>query len=201
MQTIDLLQVHWPCQLGTPLTESFATLARLQQAGHVRHIGVCNYGPAAISEIRQILPLASLQTPYSLLRREFEHHLLPACDGLSVLAYEALCRGLLTDKYRQRPAFPEHDLRSRDPRFTGARFHHAARIAADLSAVGARIGVSASAVALGWALSRPGITAVIAGMRTPRQVADNLAAAQLLKRPKLWRVVEQILARHGPPPP
>lgn len=198
---IDLLQIHWPCERGTPLAETFAALMALKAAGMVRHIGVCNYGPAALAEIRTIAPIVSLQTPYSLLRREFERGLRDASRGVSVLAYEGLCRGLLTSKYRNRPVFPANDIRANDPRFSGARFHHAVRLSAALAQVGDRVGVSAAAVALGWVLTQPGVTAVVAGARSARQATENLEAAQLLGRPRLWRVLEQILQRHGPPPP
>ncbi|MFT5681750.1 MAG: aryl-alcohol dehydrogenase-like predicted oxidoreductase [Myxococcota bacterium] len=198
VETIDLLQVHWPCDRSTPLTESFAALMALRDAGKIRHIGVCNYGPEALAEIRAIAPVVSLQTPYSLLRRGFEQDgLAQAGEGLSVLAYEGLCRGLLTGKYTTPPRFPEHDIRSRDPRFSGAQFTAIARFAADLGRVGERVGASAAAVALGWVAARPGITAVIAGMRSPQQVADNLVAARLLPRRKLWDVVDRVAGRHG----
>ena len=201
VETIDLLQVHWPCQQGTPLEESFAALMQLRAAGKIRHIGVCNYGPDALRQIRAIAPIVSLQTPYSLLRREAEQGVLAAAEGLSVLAYEGLCRGLLTGKHSTRPRFPTSDHRRRDPRFSGPRFHHAVRLSGDLRRVGEKVGVSAAAIALGWLLKRPGVSAVIVGMRTPAQVHDNLAAVRLLKRRKLWAVVEAILQRHGPPPP
>ncbi len=197
VETIDLLQVHWPCERGTPLSESFAALTALQEAGKIRHIGVCNYGPQALAEIRSIAPVVSLQAPYSLLRRDFEGPLREAASGMSVLAYEGLCRGLLTGKYTTPPRFPEHDIRSRDPRFSGAHFEAIAALAADLGRVGEKVGASASAVALGWVASRPGVTAAIAGMRTPAQVADNLAAARLIHRRRLWSVVDRVVERHG----
>ncbi len=205
VETIDLLQVHWPCDRDTPLSESFEALVGLRDAGKIRHIGVCNYGPEALGEIRAIAPIVSLQTPFSLLRRDLEQGLAQASAGLSVLAYEGLCRGLLTGKYQHPPRFPEQDIRSRDRRFSGVSFAIAARFAADLARVGERVGVSAAAIALGWVASRPGITAVIAGMRTEAQVREDLAAARLLERAKLWEVVERVAERHGirsaPPAP
>ncbi len=41
-------------------------------------------------------------------------------------------------------------------------------------------GVSASQVALAWLADRPAVTSVILGARTTEQLADNLAAADLL---------------------
>ena len=126
VERIDLLQVHWPCELGTPLEESFGALDALRRSGKVRHLGVCNYDAASLARIRDIAPIVSLQTPLSLLRREYEGELAPACArlGLGVLAYEPLCRGLLTGKYLRPHSFPASDMRSRDDRFSGSRFAH-----------------------------------------------------------------------------
>lgn len=199
---IDLLQVHWPCEFHTPLEETFAELGRLREQGKFRYLGVCNYNAAALREIAAITPIVSLQTGYSLLRREYEHQLQPTCAelGLGVLAYEPLCRGLLSGKHRFPPTFPETDMRSRDDRFKGGRFFHAQKLAQDLSKVAAKLGVPTAAVAIGWVASRPGITSVIAGAKTAEQVEQNVLAAEIADKAKVWQVVDQIAAAHGGTP-
>jgi len=202
-EPIDLLQVHWPCEWGTPLADTVGALEELRTRGLIRHWGLCNYGADALREARGLGPVASLQTPYSLLRREAEAELLPACQEgapLGVLAYEALCRGLLSGKHKVPPTFGEDDMRSWDERFTGRPFVHANAIAQDLVAVGRKLGVSGSAVALGWVASRPGVTAVIAGARTAAQVRENARTSDLVDHPKVWQVVDKIVSRWGPPP-
>ena len=194
---IDLLQVHWPCDANTPLEESFGVLDALVKEGHVRYLGVCNYPADALKSIRQITPIVSLQTPYSMLRREFEATLMPACKALelSSLAYEPLCRGLLTGKYSQRPHFAESDLRSRDERFSGPGFFHAQRILSDLKRVATRGQAPLSALSLGWALQRCDF--VIAGAKRPEQIVENASAYQLIDREKIGSVIDRILAIHG----
>ncbi len=199
---IDLLQVHWPCELGTPLEVSYGALERLREQGKFKHLGVCNYNTRALHEIAAITPIVSLQTGYSLLRREYETGLQQATAtlGLGTLAYEPLCRGLLTGKFTRPPEFRETDMRSRDDRFKGGRFFHAQRLTADLSKVAAKVGVPTSAIAIGWVASRPGVTAVIAGAKGPEQVEQNVLAANLIGRTKLWRVIDGIAALHGGTP-
>ena len=205
-EPLDLLQVHWPCEWGTALEDTVATLEALQDRGWIRHWGVCNYGASDVQRLRGLGRLASLQTPYSLLRREFEGGLRQAVGGttgsgpVGVLAYEALVRGLLANGYGAGARFGEDDLRSRDDRFRGRPFTHGRGVARDLAQVGERLGVSAAAVALGWVAARPGVTAVIAGCRSPEQVRQNARAAALVGRPKVWSVVDRILQLHGPPP-
>lgn len=208
-EPLDLLQVHWPCEWQTPLADTIEALERLKERGWIRHWGLCNFEAGPLAEARQLGPVASLQTPYSLLRGEFEEELRAEClrsrrapgeEGarpLGVLAYEALCRGLLSGKFRTPPTFPEDDQRSWDERFSGPAFARGNGLAQDLAAAGARLGVTAAAIALAWVARQPGITAVIAGARSPEQVRQNAQAARLLEARKLWEVVDQLRGRHG----
>jgi aryl-alcohol dehydrogenase-like predicted oxidoreductase len=202
VETIDLLQVHWPCELGTPLAETFTALDALRRQGKFRYLGVCNYNAPALREIAAITPIVSLQTGYSLLRREYEGPLSTAVRdlGLGGLAYEPLARGLLSGKFRSLPTFPPTDMRARDDRFKGARFFHAQALAIDLAKVAAKVGAPTAAVAIGWVASRPGVTAVIAGAKTAAQVEQNVQAAALVDRAKLWEVVDRVAATHGGTP-
>jgi aryl-alcohol dehydrogenase-like predicted oxidoreductase len=202
-ERIDLLQVHWPCERGTPLHDTLDALVRLVEEGKVRAIGLCNYDAPALAEARRHAPIATLQTPLSLLRREYESALSDEVAversgrTCGVLAYETLCRGLLTGRFGAPPQFPESDLRSRDDRFRGARFAHARALVGDLEQVAHRVGVSMPALAVGWALSRPGVTAAIVGARRPEQIAATAAAADLARKTKLWAVVDKLAALHG----
>lgn len=197
VETIDLLQVHWPCEKGTPLEDSLRALEGLREQGKIRYFGLCNYDADSIAFARGHEGMVSLQTPYSLLRREFEANLRPATDGLAVLIYEPLCRGLLSGKFKHQPQFPESDMRAWDERFQGARFEHARRLTADLDRVGQKVGLPTAAVSVGWAISQPGITAAIVGAKNPQQVKQNALAAQMLDDPKVAMVVDRIASIHG----
>jgi len=196
-EAIDLLQVHWPCEHGTPLDDTFEALDRLRASGKVRYVGVCNYDAVGLREVRRIAPwVATLQSPYSLLRRAFEGELRAAASGMGVLGYEVLVRGLLTGKYRQVPQFGDDDMRSRDDRFHGPRFDHARGLVQDLGRVAARLHLPVSAVPLGWAPHQPGITHVIAGARSAEQVRANAQGACVTAHAA--SVVSRIAQLHGP---
>ena len=141
--------------------------------------------------------MVSLQTPYSLLRREFESTLRPTCNGMGVVVYEPLCRGLLTGKYKSPPRFPDTDMRSWDERFQGARFRHAVGLVRDLERVASRLNVPTSAVSLGWTLAQEGVTAAIAGAKRPEQVIENARASEVVRNPKAISVIDKVAAIHG----
>ena len=200
LDCIDLLQVHWPCEHGTVLEDTIATLEKLREAGKIRYFGLCNYAAPAVEKTASAAGMVSLQTPYSLLRREFEGPLLKAISGanpIGMLAYEPLCRGLLTGKYQAQPQFPDSDMRSWDERFSGPRFQHARGLVTDLSRVAKRVGVPTSAISIGWVLAQPGVTAAIVGAKRASQVRENAQGAKISAKPKIISVVDKIASMHG----
>lgn len=206
VERLDLVQVHWPCESATPLEDTLGALEALRREGKVRHYGLCNYGAPELEQALAVAPegggIRSLQTAYSMLRREFEGPLRtvcapdPASPRLGVLAYEPLCRGLLTGKFQTTPRFPDTDLRARDDRFSGVRFGRAVAFVNVLAQVADKVGVPTAALAIGWVASRPGVTAVIAGAKTPEQVRENVRAAELVDRRVLWEKLQPIVDRY-----
>jgi aryl-alcohol dehydrogenase-like predicted oxidoreductase len=194
LDTIPLAQAHWPCERGTPLEATIAALEELRSEGKLRHYGLCNYRVTDALALQASSSVRSLQKPYSMVRREAEREFdLPADSSLAVLAYETLCRGLLTGKFsRFAPAFPASDMRARDFRFAEPAFSRIQALVSALRTAGARLDVPPAAIAVAWVLSNPAIAAAIVGAKTPAQVGDNVRAADLLGRRKLW----QALAPH-----
>ena len=189
---IDLLQVHWPCQANTPLAETMAALEQARVAGKVRFVGLCNYSAAGVRAAADQGPVHSLQTPYSMLRREFEGELRDVCAAglqgdtpLGVLAYEPLCRGLLSGRFRADHVFPASDLRARDDRFLGRRFLRNLTVASRLKLLARRHDLPPTALAIAWVCRQPTITAAIAGAKRAEQVRENARAVEILNNDEL----------------
>ena len=119
---IDIYQVHWP-DASVPFEETARTLEALRREGKIRAIGVSNFSPEQMDRFRKGAPLAAIQPPYNLFEREIEKDVLPYAEenGLVVLAYGALCRGLLTGKITAKTEFKGDDLRKTDPKFRQPR--------------------------------------------------------------------------------
>lgn len=200
---IDLLQIHWPCEGDTPLQDTLGTLEDLRREGKVRYLGLCNYSAQGLKEASRWAHVDALQTPYSLLRREWEQDLQPLClqhpagqggaRALGMLAYEPLCRGLLTGKFTPTSRFAESDLRARDDRFRGPRYLRALTIVSRLQLVAKRLGVPVAAVALAWVARQPGVTAAIAGAKRPGQVEEQAQFTAVLAREDVWPEIDRIV--------
>jgi len=187
---IDVYQVHWP-DGATPIEETAHALEDLRREGKIRAIGVSNYSPEQMAHFADAAPLATAQPPYNLFERGIEADVLPWCreHGVAVLAYGALCRGLLSGKMTRHRRFEGDDLRRNDPKFRAPRFSQylAAVRALDVYA-NERFGCSVLELALRWVLDQPGVSAALWGARRPGQLAP-------VKRVFGWRLDGEAMQR------
>jgi aryl-alcohol dehydrogenase-like predicted oxidoreductase len=182
---IDLYQMH-RFDADTPLEETLATLDDLVTQGKVRYIGNSNYTGWQIADADWIARNAhqtrfvSAQNNYSLLERNVEHEVTPACErfGLGVLPFFPLASGLLTGKYKRGEA-PAEGTRMAA---WGARAQAALsdknfdKVEA-LEGWAQERGHTMVELAFAWLLGHPVVSSVIAGATKPEQVATNAATA------------------------
>ncbi len=176
---IDLYQIHWP-DPDREIEEGWETLARLQEEGLVRWIGVSNFSVAQMQRAQRIAPITSLQPPYSLLDRHVENDILPYCaqNNIGVIAYSPMASGLLTGAMtRERIAnFPQDDWRRTHEWFQEPQLTKNLALADRLGQIGARHGHSAAEVAIAWTLRLPAVTGAIVGSRSAQQVEGVIGA-------------------------
>jgi aryl-alcohol dehydrogenase-like predicted oxidoreductase len=180
VEAIDLYQIHWPAP-EEDLEEAWGAIADLIKAGKVRYAGVSNFSVAQLKRIQPIHPVASLQPPYSLLRREVETELLPYCaqQRIGVIVYSPMQKGLLTGKItRERvQQWPADDHRRNDPMFQEPQLSSNLKFVEGLRAIAARHGRTVAELAIAWVLRRPEVTAAIVGARAPAQIEQTAPAA------------------------
>jgi aryl-alcohol dehydrogenase-like predicted oxidoreductase len=180
IDVIDLYQIHWPIP-DDELEEGWGAMARLQEEGKVRFIGVSNCDVAQMRRLQRIAPIASLQPPYSLLRRDVEHETLPFCaeHDIGVIVYSPMGSGLLTGAMtRERvAALPENDWRRRSARFQEPQLSRGLALAALLGEIGRRHGRAPGEAAIAWTLRHPAVTGAIVGARSAAQVDGVIGAA------------------------
>ena len=194
---IDLYQVHWPDPL-VPVEEIAGAMSRLFTQGKIRAIGVSNFDAAQMDMFRHVAPLHATQPPYNLFERAIDADVLPYArkSGLVVLAYGALCRGLLSGRISAATQFSGDDLRRGDPKFRQPRRGQYLAAVAELDRF-ARVNYAKSVLALAvrWVLDR-GPTIALWGARRPDQLdaVDDVAGWSL--DAAALREIDAILARN-----
>jgi aryl-alcohol dehydrogenase-like predicted oxidoreductase len=191
VDAIDLYQVHaWDPQ--TPITETLEFLDSAVRAGKIRYYGLSNFlgwqvqKAVDIAQARGFVRPVTLQPQYSLLCREIEWEIVPACAStdLGLLPWSPLAGGLLTGKYRRGAEAPA-DTRLADARIGSFFAPRTAEqrtwdVIETVQAIAGEREATAAQVALAWVKGRPQVSSVIIGARTHEQFADNLAAADLV---------------------
>lgn len=179
VDTIDLYQVHWP-DPESEIEEGWTEMAKLQQEGKARWIGVSNFNVAQMKRAQAIAPITSLQPPYSLVRPAVETEILPYAQSqnIGVIVYSPMGAGLLTGKMsRERAAnLAEDDWRKRNIEFQEPRLSHNLELVELLRKIGERHGRTPGETAIAWTLRNPAVTAAIVGIRRPDQVAGIAGA-------------------------
>jgi aryl-alcohol dehydrogenase-like predicted oxidoreductase len=179
---IDLYQVHEP-DPATPIDETLAALDDLVRSGKVRYLGSSNFSGWQIADADwtaragDLTPFISVQNQYSLLEREVETEVVPACEhfGLGLLPFFPLNSGLLSGKYKrgEKPAAGTRLAQDRYQRWLDAADWDTIEA---LTAFGAERGHSLLDVAIAGLAARPAVTSVIAGATSAEQVQANVAA-------------------------
>src|SRR5439155_1268757 len=198
---IDLYQIHWPADDSAETLEGWATMAELQKERKVRWIGVCNFSVQELQKTKEIAPVASLQPPYSLIRRDIEKGLLPFCqrENIGVIVYSPMASGLLTGAMtRERIArLPEDDWRKRSPNFEEPLLTRNLALVELLRAIGKRCNATPGEVAIAWTLKNPAVTGAIVGVRNEEQVSGVAGAPDVRLSPdEVWQI-EQALTRQA----
>jgi myo-inositol catabolism protein IolS len=196
---IDLYQIHWPRRV-VPITETMRALEGLVQAGKVRAIGVCNFGPLDLVDLLETSHCQSNQVIYSLLARGVEFELRELCleKKIGLLCYSPLAQGLLTGRFSAADEVPVDRARTRHFSKTRPKARHnepgcereTFAAIAQIRQISAEIGEPMADVALAWLLHQPVVTSVLTGASRPEQIRQNARAAGIVLSPEVLRRLE-----------
>jgi aryl-alcohol dehydrogenase-like predicted oxidoreductase len=183
VERIDLYQMHWPAEDGTPLEVYWQTLLDLKREGKVAAVGLSNHNVGQLMAAETLGHVDTLQPPFSAIKRTVGAAELPWCDlhGTGVIVYSPMQAGLLSGSFsvERAASLPANDWRSRSADFTGEALVRNLMVAEAMRGVAERHRTTVAAVAVAWTLAWPGVTAAIVGARRPRQVDGWLDAATL----------------------
>ncbi|TYT24939.1 aldo/keto reductase [Luteimonas viscosa] len=194
---IDLYYQH-RVDPNVPIEDTVGAMARLVDAGKVRHLGLSEAAPDTIRRAAAVHPIAALQSEYSLWTRDVADTVLPVCRelGIGFVPYSPLGRGFLTGAIRKPDDLAEDDWRRQNPRFQGDNFDRNYALVEAVTEVARARGASPAQIALAWLLHQGEDIVPIPGTRRIERLDENAAAAQLRLEPEDLARIDRLLASH-----
>lgn len=169
---IDLLQVHWP-DPNVDIEETASAMATLREQGKIRAVGVSNFTPEQMARFSEVAKIDVAQNPYNLFERQIDADVLPWArdNDTRLLAYGALCRGLLSGRMHADREFPGDDLRNNDPKFKQPRFDQYLAAVDELETFAQdNYGKHVLDLAIRWVLDQYPRSVALWGARKPEQL-------------------------------
>jgi len=191
VDVIDLYQIHWPIP-DEDIEEAWETIADFIEEGVIHYGGVSNFSLEQMDRVHAIHPVASLQPPYSLLKREVEDKLLPYCkeNNIGVIVYSPMQKGLLTGRFSKERIqnLPKDDHRSRDPDFLEPKITFNLKLIEALGPIAKKNNKTLAQLAIAWTLRKEEVTAAIVGARVAFQIEETAEASN-------WKLSEEDITK------
>jgi aryl-alcohol dehydrogenase-like predicted oxidoreductase len=176
VERVQLYLTHAP-DPDVPIADTVGALNELQQEGKIGCYGASNVNA---QELRNLpAGFGWVQNSYSLLDRDAEAEILPLCTerGLGFTPFSPLAGGWLTGKYRRNESPPPGSRMTVRPEpYEHFRDDAVFDLLEELERKAEQEGTTMAALAIGWLLANPQVTAVIVGPRRPAQLEPALAA-------------------------
>jgi aryl-alcohol dehydrogenase-like predicted oxidoreductase len=196
VDTIDLLYQH-RADPNVPVEDVAGTVKGLIQAGKVRHFGLSEMSPATIRRAHAVLPVAAVQTEYSMLERVVEPEILKSCEelGIGFVPWGPTARGFLTGRFDEKSTFAPFDRRSSVAAFTPEALKANMPLLTLVRDWAKKKGVTPVQFALGWLLAQKPWIVPIPGTTNPRHLEENLGAVNVKLTPAELQEIRASLSK------
>ena len=187
---MDLLYLHGWDPL-TPLPETLRTCDDLITAGKIRYLGVSNFTAWQLMkalhhcDIKNWHRFIAAQYQYSLVVRDIEWEFSGLCqhEGIGLMPWGPLGGGFLSGKYNPSDGPQEGRLsitgEETEEHWSRRNTERNWHILTKVAECAERHQATHAQVALAWLRAKDAVTSVIMGATSPKQLEENLAAAQL----------------------
>jgi aryl-alcohol dehydrogenase-like predicted oxidoreductase len=176
VERVHLYLTHAP-DPDVAIAATAGALDDLQREGKIGAYGASNVDAQDLRDLPA--GFGWVQNSYSLLDREVETEVLPLCAerGIGFTPFSPLAGGWLTGKYRRNESPPPGSRMTMRPEpYEHLRTDAVFDLLEDLEREADQKGTTMAALAIGWLLANPQVTAVIVGPRRPAQLEPALAA-------------------------
>jgi aryl-alcohol dehydrogenase-like predicted oxidoreductase len=159
-EVIDLWQLH-RIDPKVPVEESLEVIAKLQQQGKIRYVGLSEVKPNEIERARKVINIVSVQNLYNVGDRQHED-VLEYCEkeGLAFIPWFPVAAGKLTQP--------------------GGK----------LDTIAKRHGATIAQLSIGWLLHRSSVMLPIPGTSSTAHLEENLKAAEIFLSDAELREIE-----------
>jgi len=159
---IDLWQLH-RIDPKVPVEESLGVIAKLQQQGKIRHVGLSEVNPADIDRARQVVKIVSVQNLYNLGDRKHED-VLEYCEkeGLAFIPWYPVAAGKL------------------------------ARPGGKLDTIAKRHGATVAQLSIAWLLYRSPVMLPIPGTSSVAHLEENVKSAEIVLSDDELKEIEDV---------
>lgn len=153
-ESIDLYYQH-RVDPDVPIEEVAGTVKLLIKEGKVKHWGLSEAGAQTIRRTHAVLPLAAIQSEYSMMWRQPEEELLPTLEelGIGFVPFSPLGRGFLTGRFDKSSNFDTTDFRTILPRFAQENLDANQALVQLVKEIAAAKSVTPAQIALAWVLA------------------------------------------------
>ena len=195
LDVIDLYYLHAP-DPDVPVSESAGAFTELLEQGKIRCVGVSNLTVPQMQSFQAVCPITAAQPPYNMLQRDIERDVLPWClqQGISVVTYWPLMKGLLAGKIRRGHAFDPLDKRLTYEIFQGDAFERAQCLLDLLDSIAAEVERTVAQVVVNWTYHQSGILSVLCGAKRGWQIRETAGSLGWCLSESQQRSIEDFLA-------
>ena len=197
---VDALDLYYQHRVDpdVPIEDVAGAVKELVDAGKVKHFGMSEAAAGTIRRAHAVLPVAAVQSEYSLWWRRPEEEVLDVCQelGIGFVPFSPLGKGFLTGTINASTSFESgNDIRSTIPRFTPEAMQNNQAVVDLLAGIAARKGATPGQIALAWLLAQKPWIVPIPGTRKLHRLEENLAAAAVELSPAELDEIEAAAAK------
>ena len=193
---IDLFYQH-RVDPDVPIEDVAGAVKDLIKQGKVRHFGLSEAGVQTIRRAHAVLPVAALQSEYSLWWREPEKEIIPTLEelGIGFVPFSPLGKGFLTGAIDDKTTFDAKDFRNIVPRFTAEARKANQGLVELIGKIAAAKKATSAQIALAWLLAQKPWIVPIPGTTKLHRLEENVGAAAVALSAADLAEIDQALAK------
>jgi len=192
---VDLYYQH-RVDYNTKIEETIEAMAELVKEGKVRYLGMSECSSKTLQRALKVHPIHAVQVEYSLFDLEIEREevsIKKVCEenGVTIVAYSPLGRGMLTGELKSRDDLPKNDFRLLLPRFSEENFKYNLQLVDKITAIAQKKGATPGQVSIAWIIAQGPNVIPIPGTKRVKLIEENAGALKIELTPEELKEIRE----------